>query len=158
MVYRLLLPASLCFAFLISSVVVHAQDGIILYPETDDIDFSIQDEYVGKAEDAGVKRMIAVMNSLASVTDKGARVATISAIKILDAVSYGDTETGKSKTLKEAFKARANEIQSKVMIGDKAQAERVINFLEALEDDDDVQKVHTNLDIDQNVLTELAAG
>jgi len=48
--------------------------------------------------------------------------------------------------------------QSKVMIGDKAQAERVINFLEALEDDDDVQKVHTNLDIDQNVLTELAAG
>ena len=47
--------------------------------------------------------------------------------------------------------------QSKVTIEDKAQAERVINFLEALEDDDDVQKVHTNLDIDQNVLTELAA-
>ena len=47
--------------------------------------------------------------------------------------------------------------QTKVTIEDKAQAERVINFLEALEDDDDVQKVHTNLDIDQNVLTELAA-
>ena len=48
--------------------------------------------------------------------------------------------------------------QTKVVISDPEKAEKVINFLEALEDDDDVQKVHTNLDIDQAVLEQIAAS
>lgn len=50
MVCRHLIPASLSLALLFLTVTVHAQDEIILDPETDDVDFAIQGEYVGEVE------------------------------------------------------------------------------------------------------------
>ena len=32
---------------------------------------------------------------------------------------------------------------------------KIVNFIEALEDDDDVQKVYSNFEVDQNILEEL---
>jgi len=47
--------------------------------------------------------------------------------------------------------------QTYVTINDREAAEKVLNFLEALEDDDDVQKVFANFDIDEQLLAELAS-
>ena len=44
-----------------------------------------------------------------------------------------------------------------MVIDDREQAESVLNFLETLEEDDDVQKVFTNFDIDDAVLEQLNA-
>ena len=33
--------------------------------------------------------------------------------------------------------------------------EKIINFIDLLEDDEDVQNVYTNFDIDENILKEL---
>ncbi len=46
--------------------------------------------------------------------------------------------------------------QTQVPIADKQQAEAVLNFLDMLEDDDDVQNVFANFDIDDAVLAELS--
>ena len=46
--------------------------------------------------------------------------------------------------------------QTRVVITDAEEAQKVLNFLEVLEDDDDVQKVYTNFDIDEQVLAQLA--
>jgi YebC/PmpR family DNA-binding regulatory protein len=70
------------------------------------------------------------------------------------------------ETVKSALEARNVEIreaelalipQTKMIISDKEDAEKVMNFLELLEDDDDVQKVFSNFDVDDTVLTELNA-
>lgn len=45
--------------------------------------------------------------------------------------------------------------QTRVAIANKEDAERVINFLELLEEDDDVQKVFSNFDIAEGLLAEL---
>jgi len=46
--------------------------------------------------------------------------------------------------------------QNKVSIEDKEDAERVLNFLDVLEEDDDVQKVFANFEIDDALMDELA--
>lgn len=46
---------------------------------------------------------------------------------------------------------------NKIEIDDVSKATQVIKFIEALEDDDDVQNVFTNFDISENVLQELNA-
>lgn len=48
--------------------------------------------------------------------------------------------------------------QNKIEITDSNDARQVIRFIEALEDDDDVQKVYTNFDISDEVLQELNAS
>jgi YebC/PmpR family DNA-binding regulatory protein len=45
--------------------------------------------------------------------------------------------------------------QARVTLSSKEDAEKVLTFLEALEEDDDVQKVFSNLDIDEAILAEL---
>lgn len=45
--------------------------------------------------------------------------------------------------------------QNKISIDNKEDALKVLNFIEALEDNDDVQKVFTNLDLSDDVLKEL---
>lgn len=45
--------------------------------------------------------------------------------------------------------------QNKIEITDAAKAQQVIRFIDALEDDDDVQKVFSNFDISDQVLSEL---
>ncbi|MDH5752497.1 MAG: YebC/PmpR family DNA-binding transcriptional regulator [Deltaproteobacteria bacterium] len=45
--------------------------------------------------------------------------------------------------------------QTKVNLTDKEQAQKVLGFLELLEEDDDVQKVFANFEIDENLLAEL---
>lgn len=47
--------------------------------------------------------------------------------------------------------------QTKTIISDKYDAEKVMRFLDLLEEDDDVQKVFSNFDIDDAVLAELNA-
>jgi YebC/PmpR family DNA-binding regulatory protein len=47
--------------------------------------------------------------------------------------------------------------QNRVMIEDPEEATRVLSFVEALEDDDDVQRVFANFDIDEQLLAELAS-
>jgi YebC/PmpR family DNA-binding regulatory protein len=47
--------------------------------------------------------------------------------------------------------------QTRVVVHDREQAEQVMNFLEMLEEDDDVQKVFSNFDIDDTLLAELSA-
>jgi YebC/PmpR family DNA-binding regulatory protein len=42
-----------------------------------------------------------------------------------------------------------------VKITDKSQAEKILQLVEALEDDDDVSKVHSNFDIPEDILEEL---
>ncbi len=46
--------------------------------------------------------------------------------------------------------------QNTVQITDKSQAERILKFMEALEDHDDVQKVWTNFDIPEEIMAEAA--
>jgi YebC/PmpR family DNA-binding regulatory protein len=46
--------------------------------------------------------------------------------------------------------------QTFVTVSDREQARKVLNFLEALEEDDDVQKVFSNFDVDDQLLAELA--
>lgn len=46
--------------------------------------------------------------------------------------------------------------QTRTVIGDKEAAEQVMNFLETLEEDDDVQKVFTNFDLDDALAAEMA--
>ena len=40
---------------------------------------------------------------------------------------------------------------------DKEGLEKIINFIETLEDDDDVQKVYSNFEVDQKILEELSS-
>ena len=40
---------------------------------------------------------------------------------------------------------------------DKLNFEKIINFIESLEDDDDVQKVYSNFEVDENIIKELAS-
>ena len=40
---------------------------------------------------------------------------------------------------------------------DKAGFEKILNFIETLEDDDDVQKVYSNFEVDQKILEELSS-
>ena len=47
--------------------------------------------------------------------------------------------------------------QNKIEIAEVNKAEQVIKFIDALEDDDDVQKVYSNFDISDDVLKELNA-
>lgn len=47
--------------------------------------------------------------------------------------------------------------QNRVEIEDVAKAKQVINFIETLEDDDDVQNVYSNFDISESVLKQLEA-
>ncbi|MCP4298139.1 MAG: YebC/PmpR family DNA-binding transcriptional regulator [Proteobacteria bacterium] len=47
--------------------------------------------------------------------------------------------------------------QNRIEIDDVAQAKQVINFIETLEDDDDVQNVYSNFDISESVLEQLNA-
>jgi YebC/PmpR family DNA-binding regulatory protein len=47
--------------------------------------------------------------------------------------------------------------QTYVTIKDREAAEKVLTFLEALEEDDDVQKVFANFDIDDKIMAELAS-
>jgi YebC/PmpR family DNA-binding regulatory protein len=46
--------------------------------------------------------------------------------------------------------------QTRVTVSDREAAEKVISFLETLEEDDDVQKVYSNFDLDEQLLAELA--
>lgn len=46
--------------------------------------------------------------------------------------------------------------QTRVVIDNREDAEKIITFLEVLEDDDDVQNVFSNFDIDEAVLMEMA--
>ena len=46
--------------------------------------------------------------------------------------------------------------QTRVVIDNREDAEKIITFLEVLEDDDDVQNVYSNFDIDEAVLVEMA--
>jgi len=46
--------------------------------------------------------------------------------------------------------------QTRVTISNREDAEKVLTFLETLEEDDDVQKVFSNFDIDEQLLAELA--
>lgn len=46
--------------------------------------------------------------------------------------------------------------QTRVTVSDKEEAEKVLGFFDALEDDDDVQKIFSNFDIDETLLAELA--
>lgn len=46
--------------------------------------------------------------------------------------------------------------ENKVILDDKEKAEKVLNFLDLLEDDDDVQKVFSNVEIDESLMSELA--
>lgn len=46
--------------------------------------------------------------------------------------------------------------QNKIMLTDKEKAEKAINFVDILEDNDDVQKVFVNFDIDDDVLAQLS--
>ena len=45
--------------------------------------------------------------------------------------------------------------QTRIVIEDNKKAEQVIKLIDLLEEDDDVQSVHTNFDISENVLVEL---
>ena len=45
--------------------------------------------------------------------------------------------------------------QTRIEIDDSKKAEQVIKLIDLLEEDDDVQSVHSNFDISENVLTEL---
>ena len=45
--------------------------------------------------------------------------------------------------------------QTLVKLTDKEQAQKVLSFLDALEDDDDVQKVFSNADLDESLMGEL---
>ena len=45
--------------------------------------------------------------------------------------------------------------QTSIVIEDNKKAEQVIKLIDLLEEDDDVQSVHSNFDITENVLTEL---
>ena len=45
--------------------------------------------------------------------------------------------------------------QTRIVIEDNKKAEQVIKLIDLLEEDDDVQSVHSNFDITENVLTEL---
>lgn len=46
---------------------------------------------------------------------------------------------------------------SYVTVTDKAAASNIMKFIEALEDNDDVQNVYSNMDIDENILKDLEA-
>ena len=46
--------------------------------------------------------------------------------------------------------------QNRVSIESKEEAERVLTFLEALDEDDDVQKVFSNFEIDEAIIADLA--
>jgi len=46
--------------------------------------------------------------------------------------------------------------QNKTVISEKEDAEKVMNFIDMLEEDDDVQKVYTNFDIDDKLLAEFS--
>ena len=46
--------------------------------------------------------------------------------------------------------------QNKIIIDDVNKANQVIKFIDALEDDDDVQKVYSNFDISEEVMTQLS--
>ena len=46
--------------------------------------------------------------------------------------------------------------QTRVIIQNREDAEKIITFLEVLEDDDDVQNVFSNFDIDEATLKEMA--
>lgn len=45
-----------------------------------------------------------------------------------------------------------------VSVADAAAAQRVFSFIEALEDNEDVQNVYSNIDVDDSVLAQLEAG
>ena len=45
--------------------------------------------------------------------------------------------------------------QTRIVIDSSKEAEQVIKLIDLLEEDDDVQSVHSNFDITENVLTEL---
>jgi YebC/PmpR family DNA-binding regulatory protein len=62
---------------------------------------------------------------------------------------------GKGVALEAAELARLP--QTRVTIEDREQAQQVLSFLDALEEDDDVQKVFSNFDIDERLLEELAS-
>jgi YebC/PmpR family DNA-binding regulatory protein len=62
---------------------------------------------------------------------------------------------GKAVALEAAELARLP--QTRVTIEDRELAEQVLSFLDALEEDDDVQKVFSNFDIDERLLEELAS-
>ena len=40
---------------------------------------------------------------------------------------------------------------------DKEGFEKIINFIDALEEDDDVQKVYSNFEVDQKILEEMSS-
>ena len=44
---------------------------------------------------------------------------------------------------------------TRIEIKDNKKAEQVIKLIDLLEEDDDVQSVHSNFDISENMLTEL---
>ncbi len=76
----------------------------------------------------------------------------ISSVEDFEAVKRALEEKGLE--IKEAELAQLP--QSKTVISNREDAEKVINFLETLEEDDDVQKVFSNFDIDDGVAAELA--
>ena len=45
--------------------------------------------------------------------------------------------------------------QTRIVIDDSKKVEQVINLIDFLEEDDDVQSVHSNFDISETVLKEL---
>ena len=45
--------------------------------------------------------------------------------------------------------------QTRIVIDDSKKAEQVIKLIDILEEDDDVQSVHSNFDISENVLAEI---
>lgn len=64
-----------------------------------------------------------------------------------------DTLKEAGKTVREAgLKYIA---QQDIAISDKEAAEKVLGFIEAIEEDDDVSEVHTNADIDDDIIVEL---
>jgi YebC/PmpR family DNA-binding regulatory protein len=75
--------------------------------------------------------------------------------------SVDDFEAVKSALGAQNLEIREAELaqvpQTKTIISDKADAEKVMNFLDLLEEDDDVQKVFSNFDIDDAVLAEMNA-
>lgn len=71
------------------------------------------------------------------------------------------------ETVKSALDSKSVEIrtsvlahlpQTKVLIDDKEQAEKILGFLDVLEEDDDVQNVYTNFDIADSLVDELSGS
>lgn len=95
------------------------------------------------------------------VLEAGAEDLEAGAEYFLITSSVEDFEAVKSALEAQNLEIREAELaqvpQTKTIISDKEDAEKVMRFLDLLEEDDDVQKVFSNFDIDDAMLAELNA-